>query len=68
MPGKLRRRAIGLTSVAVGDFDQDGRAGSRHGELGVSDDVTVLLGHGDGTFAAAVSYSRGRFFCFRRGG
>jgi len=43
-------------SVAVGDFNQDGRTDLVTANTPA---VTVLLGHGDGTFAAAVSYAAG---------
>src|SRR5205085_1726346 len=50
-------------SVAVGDFNGDGKldlavvnGGSAYGALG---SVIVLLGNGDGTFQAAVSYAAG---------
>ena len=50
---------VGSNSVAVGDFNGDGRA-----DLAVANDysvnsigsVSVLLGNGDGTFQPAVSY------------
>jgi hypothetical protein len=48
------------TSVAVGDFDGDGRLDLAVANNG-SDDVSVLLGNGDGTFRPAVSYPVGDF-------
>ena len=48
----------GPESVAVGDFNGDGKA-----DLAVanwdSDNVSVLLGNGNGTFQAAVNYAAG---------
>ncbi len=52
------RRARVLNSVAVGDFNGDGKA-----DLAVanytSNNVSVLLGNGNGTFQAAVNYAAG---------
>jgi hypothetical protein len=46
-------------SVVVGDFNGDGKP-----DLAVanefSDDVSILLGHGDGTFSPAVNYALGK--------
>ncbi|MEU6477364.1 FG-GAP-like repeat-containing protein [Streptomyces sp. NPDC047017] len=46
------------TDVAVGDFDEDGKP-----DLATSDantnNVSVVLGHGDGTFGAATQFSLG---------
>src|SRR5262245_43406680 len=50
-----------LYSVAVGDFDGDGKpdlATANSG--GLSGNVSVLLGKGDGTFKTAVNYGAGR--------
>jgi hypothetical protein len=44
--------------VAVGDFNDDGRADLAVANNG-SDDVSILLGRSDGTFAPSVSYSAG---------
>ena len=44
--------------MAVGDFNGDGKADlavANHG----SNNVSVLLGNGDGTFQAAVNYGGG---------
>jgi len=64
-PGVSYAAGNGPVSVAVGDFDQDGRADLVTANPWLDDtcvdagggDVTVLLGHGDGTFAAGVSYA-----------
>jgi hypothetical protein len=45
-------------SVAVGDFNSDGRADLAVANVG-SHEVSVLLGNANGTFQAAVSYSAG---------
>jgi hypothetical protein len=45
-------------SVAVGDLNGDGQADLAVANYG-SDNVSILLGIGDGTFAAAVDYSAG---------
>ena len=45
-------------SVAVGDFDGDGSVDLAVANLG-SNDVSVLLNRGDGTFGAAVTYPAG---------
>lgn len=45
-------------SVAVGDFDGDTDLDLAVANSG-SGDVSILLGNGDGTFAAAVSYGAG---------
>ncbi len=48
----------GPFSVALGDFNGDGRADLAVAN-GNSGNVSVLLGKGDGTFQAAVNYSAG---------
>jgi hypothetical protein len=54
------RLALLLFSLAVGDFNGDGLP-----DLAVanqnSSNVSVLLGMGDGSFQAAVSFAAGRF-------
>ena len=45
-------------SVAVGDFNADGKLDLATGNTS-SDNVSVLLGNGNGTFAAAVNYAAG---------
>jgi hypothetical protein len=59
-PGVLAGPPAGTSpvSVAAGDLDGDGHADVVVAGAG-SNTVSVLLGHGDGTFAAAVSYPAG---------
>ena len=45
-------------SVAVGDFNGDGKPDLAVANSG-SNNVSVLLGNGDGTFQAAVNYGAG---------
>src|SRR5712691_1556869 len=44
--------------IAVGDFNGDGRSDVAVANQG-SNNVSILLGNGDGTFAAAVNYGVG---------
>ena len=57
-PGQVFPTGRWPRSVAAGDFDQDGRL-----DLVTANekwfDVTVLMGHGDGTFAPGEDYSTG---------
>src|SRR5437762_823927 len=48
----------GATSVAIGDLNSDGRPDLAVANQG-SFNVSVLLGNGDGTFAAAANFSAG---------
>src|SRR5204863_314996 len=50
----------GPVSVAVGDFNADGKPDLAVAIYG-SANVSVLLGNGDGTFQAAVDYGVGSF-------
>jgi hypothetical protein len=45
-------------AIAVGDFNGDGKVDIAVANSG-SDDVSILLGNGDGTFQPAVNYSAG---------
>jgi uncharacterized repeat protein (TIGR01451 family) len=55
-------------SVALGDFNLDGKAdlvtANGSGVPGSANNLSVLLGNGDGTFAAAVHYSDNGFEAF----
>ena len=55
----LTVRATGPASVAIGDLDGDLDLDLAVANQGVSDDVSVLLNNGDGTFAADVTYGVG---------
>src|ERR1700687_290324 len=46
------------SSVTMGDFNGDGKPDLAVANSG-SNDVSVLLGNGDGTFQAAVNYAAG---------
>ena len=48
----------GPGEVAIGDFNGDGKADLAVGHL-AGNNVSVLLGNGDGTFQAAVNYAAG---------
>ena len=47
---------VSLVSVAVGDFNGDGKPDLVDRRV-YGDNVSVLLGNGDGTFQAAVDYA-----------
>jgi hypothetical protein len=59
-PQVLYKVGAGPTSVAVGDFNGDGKPDlvvtNRGNDLG---NISVLLNHGDGTFAPQVTYAAG---------
>jgi len=52
------RAGSGPLSVAVGDFNRDGKLDLAVANAG-SNNISVLLGKGDGTFKAAVNYGAG---------
>jgi basic membrane lipoprotein Med (substrate-binding protein (PBP1-ABC) superfamily) len=45
-------------AVAVGDFNNDGKTDIAVANQ-ISNNVSVLLGNGDGTFQAAIDYATG---------
>ncbi len=47
------------STVAVGDFNGDGKLDLVLGNSGIANSVSALLGNGDGTFQPAVVYSTG---------
>src|SRR5713101_3054010 len=56
--------AVGSTSVAIGDFNHDGKpdlatANICSNSLCIASSVSILLGNGDGTFRAHVDYATG---------
>ena len=50
------------SSVAVGDFNGDGKADLATANA-AANSVSVLLGNGDGTFQSAVNYAAGTIPC-----
>jgi hypothetical protein len=59
-PPRTFSAGIAPSSVAVGDFDGDGRLDLAVANVG-SNNVSVLLGNGDGTFRPAVNYAAGTY-------
>src|SRR6266849_4211060 len=54
--GKSYPVGTGPTVIVVGDFNGDGKADLAVANGG-SNDVSILLNNGDGTFASAVNYA-----------
>ncbi|MGZ7033533.1 MAG: FG-GAP repeat domain-containing protein, partial [Thermoanaerobaculia bacterium] len=50
----------GTYAVAIGDFNRDGKADIAVANA-TSNDVSILLGNGNGTFAAPVNYPAGTY-------
>jgi hypothetical protein len=59
-PPSFASAAAGPLAVALGDLDGDGHLDIATANSGAST-VSVLLGKGDGTFAAKVDYATGKF-------
>ncbi|MFZ0319272.1 MAG: FG-GAP-like repeat-containing protein [Candidatus Sulfotelmatobacter sp.] len=54
----------GPFSAAVGDFDGDGKLDLAVSAFNPSNDITILLGNGDGTFRRGATYSFGAQFSY----
>ena len=61
-PHKLRSLAFGPFSVAVGDFNGDGKQDLAVANQG-SDNVSILLGDGTGNFSAPTNFAAGNGPC-----